>query len=1697
MPDSKKPASSKRSRKTELVSSPASTGGAGNVFEQAVGAYLLSQLLVGATPPVLVDCTVVEVSFQNEYLGWKTDDFLLVGQTTSSVRRTLAGQVKRHFTVSSIDADFKKSILDFWNDLQNPAIFSPEHDRLAFVVQYGTNTLLRHFGSLLDCARASRDAEDFEKRLLTPGLLHSKAIDYCDEVVTILKEFGNANLTRADVFPLLTVLHILSLDLATGTRQTEASIKSLLSFTATTERKGDTATRTWNELIVLAAEGAANAKEFCKNDLPPQLVQQHSMCNAEEPILTALRDHSSVITRGIRSTIGGDLHLDRTSLVQAVLTAIEDSRIVLLSGAAGNGKSAMAKQIIGLLGRDHFTFAFRAEEFAQPHFDTTLTMANIGGRAEALTTILASQQRKIIFVESLERLLEKSTRDAFADLLTIIRDDPTYRLVLTCRDYSADLVRAAFLDQFGKDYESVSVPPLTEEELDQVMNQDDRLAIPLASAHLRPVLSNPYVLDKARAIDWSAESTLPANEREFRQLFWRDIVRVDHLPAAGMPSKRDATFIEIALRRARSLSIFASSANLDPDALADLISGSLVVRAEHNWDLIAPTHDVLEDWAILKWLDRLYLEVNKNLVLFQTALGSYPALRRSYRKWMGELLEREASSGQIIFREALSGQNLTASFRDDTLVALLQASSAGSLLLEREPELLSNDRQNLRRVIHLVRLACVATPAWAQGNLSGFAVPRGPVWPALLSIVRRAWVTHDSEIALLVLGLVEDWAKGVSADEPYPSGFEDTAAIAYSLLESFDDYSHEKELKRTIRIAAKIPTSNPTRYQEFLSTPRQKGRDRSHIAEELQEILFCGAFYESLPTARDLSSALISGIRSNIVCTDEELEEELEWPSSLDTELYFGLRRRVAHHYFPASAYRTPMMPLLREHPRPAIEFLLELFSHVADWYAHPRIGDRLEPAFEATIKLPDGSTKTHWSNSRLWQLYRGTSVGPYVLQSYLMALERWLRQLAKTQPNFLDTILMELLSRTDSGSIAGVVAAVATAFPFQAGETLLALLSAREYVILDKQRMVADLSPASQLLQGMMGRRDADHQIFNDERSEADKWPSRKDDIEAAGRNLQLTTFASRVQIRLDELRNALGPVETQEDDDRFWRLALHRMDLRGYEATEDTSLPEEARKEGFVLLQPRDPEPDIKELLARTAPRTQDQQQRMGLVTWAFKAFKRELADAEAASWRARLEQATAQLTTSDQEEMGEFWNGGPEIMAALCARDYWEELSADEKDWCVHQIAHCIGEHANDWNHHARLQRFEMAPNRSCAYATVILSAKQLTEEQKALVHHALPIALTYSVDEVRWYATQAVTELWDRDPDIATRCVFAMAKEANVLLDLTAREEKKRYDQRRYENVYSEAANAVRASFWEPGTLNETEYDDLRVEEWHGAEAQNKILFILKAAPQHPLAAKAFSRAARVLSTSWDSKHKYDSRRERNIEADITLADLIEQFALNTSSSTATQALEPILDAIDRHPDEADDILLGILHVEDRDPHPAQFWAIWQLFADRATSASWIGNIDRRHSHGANMIHALFLGTQRKETTRHWRSLEGYAHKIHHLFDELNRSACVMDAYVRFLYHVGEHSLPDAFIRIHQKSKQSDPTVLFGNSNTRYMMEILLQRYVYSKPLLLKERLDLREAVLFLLDTLIDLGSSSAFRMRDDFVTPVSD
>jgi len=946
-----------------------------------------------------------------------------------------------------------------------------------------------------------------------------------------------------------------------------------------------------------------------------------------------------------------------------------------------------------------------------------------------------------------------------------------------------------------------------------------------------------------------------------------------------------------------------------------------------------------------------------------------------------------------------------------------------------------------------------------------------------------------------VLGLLEDWAKSVSPQLAYPDGAPAVAAIAHTLLSHFDGYSHDEERKRTLHVIAKIPDAERQRFEQMLSSAGRSRRDRNRAAEELQDIVFAGPAYESLPAARDTAKVLTETLRNQLLCTDDDLREELGWSSSMDLELYFGLRER--HDCFPASAYRTPMLMLLRQHPRIALDFIIDVFNHVADWYAHPRVPERLEPAFEVELKFPNGNTKKQWCNGRLWNLYRGTSVGPYVLQSYLMALERWLYELAKQVPGGLDAILLDLLTRSDNGAIASVVASVATAFPLQCGESLLTLLSAKDYVMIDRHRLVAESHATAEILGNLLGSRSGENRIYQLEREEADKWPHRRQDLETAITNLQFTQIADRVQKALDQHRQALGDVSTHDDNNRLWRLAIHRMDLREYAVADDPSMPEELRKKGYIRLEPKDPEPDLKDMVDRNAPRFARMQSQMGLLTWALKIFKREIESSDPDEWREKLRSAMSFETAPGTDPMADMVSGAPAIVAAVCVRDHWHELSDEQKAWCVEWICSAVLANAHNWNRIAGAQRFDMSPDRSCAWTMSALVTKNLPKELRSRVEEAFVVALTHPIEEVSWYATWGVAELWSENRELASRCVYAIAMETSIIAPAMAAEKGKPYDKRpSYEDIAAEAANRVRQVFWQPGAISEDTYDQMVLDEWHGAKTQNRILAILAKAPEQPLAARAFARAARALVQWWKAKDDRTGRRERNYEAELNLARLIEQFVMRASVDVAETVLKPLLDSIDTHADEVHNFIEGLVLVEDREPNTEQFWALWSLFAERAKTAPWLKHLDDRHARGAAVIRSLFLCTAWKEEVRHWRSLEGHAHHMHTLFEQLPPSATVFDAYIRFLYDVGERSLPDAFIRIAKRLQTGGTKQLLKNSNTVFRLEVILQRYVYPKPLLVKTRAELRDAVLALLDLLVELGSSAAFKMRDDFVTPVS-
>jgi tRNA A37 threonylcarbamoyladenosine biosynthesis protein TsaE len=1685
----------------QRTSSPAATGGAGPFFEQHVAAYWLAQLLVRGIPPVLIDTVVTEVSFQTEHLGWHTDDFLIVCERAGAVTPKFAGQVKRSFTVSATDDECKKAIEDFWKDFNNAGLFSPADDRLLLVTLRGSESLLTHFVGLLDCARAARDAAEFEHRLSTAGFISKKSVHYCSQLCTIIGDLEGKPLTAADIWPFLRVLHVVSLDLHTSTRQTEAHIRSLLALTATDAAAGADATASWHALLEIASGAMAEARSLRRTDLPKDLQERHASTGTDrQRILRALKDHTLPVLRRIRTAIGTDFHLQRAALVQQVLRKAETAQVILVSGPAGSGKSVIGKNVVDLLSRDHFAFAFRAEEFAQAHIDEMLHGSQIPANAKTLEAILAAQDRKVVLIESVERLLEKTTRDAFSDLMTMAADDRGLCVILTCRDYSVEQVRASFLQPAGVAHAVVAVPPLDDTELAEAEAALPPLAYPLKNPALREILRNPYFLDKALEIPWSPERPVPESEREFRALFWRQIVRADQNATAGMPRRREDVFQQIAVRRARALSDYVVCNDLDPAVVAALRHDSLISSPDENPSRLAPAHDVLEDWAILQWIEELHLTGEGLFKDLSAAIGPHPAVRRSYRKWVAELVDRDPAAADRLFKAAVTETEISSQFRDDTLVSLLKAPSAPEFLIRHEAQLLANDSAILKRIIHLLRVACVTAPAWlagATGHGSILNVPDGPAWPTVLRLVSRNIDRFTPQDRPLLLGLIEDAVRDVSWWKPELEGAEFVAGIAHWLLPAFDNYRMDEPRKRVLKVIARIPKGDPVRFEAVLRGHVREGQRHDRVADDFREILLSGI--DGMQAARDLPDLVASIATESLLATEAELRQDPFLGSSLDLNVHFGIKEHLRQEFFPASAIRGPWMHLLRYHPRKGLDFFIAIFNHSADWYAHPRVHDRLESPWEVELTFADGSTRKQWVNPRLWNFYRGTQAGPYVLQSLLMAFENWLLDVAKNHPKQLDGVLVEILRRSDSAALAGVVASVATAHPHESGEALLVLLSAPDYIVFDRQRMALERRATG--LAGMIPSLRGDHKIYEQERKHADGLPHRNQDLEAAVASLQFGPLATRVHAILDRHLAALPPKSEQDESHLRWRLAIHRMDVRQYTISEVTEQEcpapdgETGEVKRYIRFEPKAPEADVQAMVDEGSARFTAMNARLGVYMWALQIFQREDGSHDPSQWREKL--ADARLMDRETEHP-DGSRHAPGFVAAVCVRDRWEEMSDDERDWCVDVVCSEVFRQADAWNMLDRSQRFDMAADRPSAFVITALMAKPLEPAHMSRVRDAFVTAITHPIEEVRWYAVAGIdTPFWAANRDVAMRSVNAIATEALLIDRARTAEERRRYDkQRPFEEIFAEAATTVRQHFWLEGAIAQDAHVTLDISEGFGAHVSGMMLAILAQAPDDPVSIAAFERASQILVDWWDADDDRKNRRDRNFHTERAVLDRLAQFLMRTMAPSAQKVLGPLLDAVDRHPREVDDIVQSLINIEDSNRNTAHFWFLWGLFAERVQKAKWIAHLDGEHPSGEDMLATIFLTKWWKDGVRHWRSLEGHAQHVDALFEALPATSIVLDDYVRFLYHIGERSLPAAFVRLADSLRRGDVQAMLRRTNTVFLLEVLLQRHVYGRPLELKRDPAVREAVLFLLDVLVENGSSAAFRMRDDFVTPAA-
>ncbi len=1127
-----------------------------------------------------------------------------------------------------------------------------------------------------------------------------------------------------------------------------------------------------------------------------------------------------------------------------------------------------------------------------------------------------------------------------------------------------------------------------------------------------------------------------------------------------------------------------------------------MVVSKETSALAAPAHDVLEDWAIIQWLGGRFSLHEQEARALADDIAGYPAIRRTYRRWLGEMLECETERADAFVLSSFRDESLPAYFRDDTLVSTLLSSSA-QRFLERQRELLIADEGRLLvRVIHLLRVACKTTPRWLAGTTglpSQLLVPQGDAWAGVLKLVSDALDRFLPVNLRLLLGLVEDWARSVQWGSPEPDGFGEAGKIAFALLPCLSGYGAKDLRKRVLEVIATIPRADAAGFENLLQRGCARNRKDS-AASDLATILLTGL--RSGFACREFPTQIARLTITTVCLSDKDLRSIRTHHPSIDVECCFGIRDHTNHDFFPASAIRGPFLALLRTNPRVGVQLIIDLLNHACTWYGEQRWPfHRLEEAWRVTLEIPGEGQITQWANARLWCLSRGMSVGPYGLQTALMALESWLLGICEIPDVNVEGWLLHLLRNSNNVTLSAVVASICNAYPEKGSSAALALLSSPALFGLDRARMVQESGHS--MMSNLFPAYNAENKIYNEERKKSDSLPHRGNDLEALAVKLQFGRQRDEVWQILDRHRAALPSVDEQSEKHRLWRLAMHRMDIRGFRPVE----PEPSSRAGDVTAEgdsgegrriyfaPGAIEEDVQGIVDRHAPVRARFEADLALLNWGRGAWERDRSGRiDLGGWHGKLMEAKAR--DRDAYESEEYSRSGPGFIAGVCTRDHWDEMSPEDREWCVAKLIDELERACDSDVSSVRLARGLLQPDRCAAYVLPRVLSENTLENPDPRIRAALAKALTHSVSEVVEYAAEGIGQ-YLRGPwiDVAQRCVGAVARQANLIDALQAAEQNKPWRERLHgDDLIQRVVPDVRTCI-EGGDLDvEDELARLDRSDWPGRVATQTILQILAYSAATHLAVQFYGRVATALVESWDADRRHRGSSERDFEFEYDCSQRVARFVLKLQASDALALCEPLLQASGNHPRETAQFVRDLFLEEDRLEGETPFWQIWQAFAERLCNAPWIENLDSRFTTGTELLNVIFLGLQWNEGVRHWRRLEGQAGRVDELVAKLPASSAALGAYCRFLYHVGEQSLPNGFVIVGERLGAGKPSEMLVEGNTVFYLESLLRRYVCGEPLRLKSNPQVRTAILRILDDLVDAGSSAAYRMRDDFVTP---
>lgn len=977
-----------------------------------------------------------------------------------------------------------------------------------------------------------------------------------------------------------------------------------------------------------------------------------------------LNNHTSNIFNRIQDKIG-DIHFERTKLCNSVIELVKSNKSILITGKAGVGKSAVVKQILSTLSAEYSTIAFKGDDIDRDDVSTITTKLHVENEISLILNSPNLKNEKIILIDSFEKLLETDNSDTIFDFFNIINNREDIKLVITCRSYAVEQLKVRFVNIF-KNVELIDIPVLSDEELCTIKENYPNLTKLLDNQSIKEVLKIPFNIDKTIYISKDVLNEEITTERQLKNLMWSYIIEGKARVSSVIKQKeRGDIFIEIAKERAKAMSSFiAIPTNIDLNVIQSIEEDNLIVNDGSS--CYTPSHDIYEDWALTKFIEIEYCKWTKDGADIQqlfNAIGDEPAIRRAFRIWIYEKLHELSFDIKQFAINLIEAEQVKQYWIDETLIAIIQSELCLEFLNDNKSIFYNSNFKIFKRLLLLLKVACQETDYLLINKLDGedkLAIyqsyclkPTGNGWSNIIRFIHDNLKSFDNEMPLLIINTLLSW--GNILNNATSEDFEESKFVGEILLHYFDNrqYIRNYPFEECVILLFKLTGVIKDKIEKIIKDELIFDLDGSNHYDSkiIQHAL---SWQHSKELAKHLPETLIDLMEKKWFYYPDK-EKLKEYHSILDHSYYryrepnenerCGVSdKEYDYNYYPSSAYQTPIYHLLNSNPYPTLRFIVKLYDHSINVYKN--YGNDIKE-----VKLEyEGQTIIQYGNKELWNLYRQGICFSDLLECVLMALERWMLEMAKLSQrdgfDFIKDFLKNtfaILIQSKSVAITSVLSSIAVAYPNLFENNIFSLLRTREFFQWDLLRY----SHESALTILIDGRR---YPLQQKERMDSAKLPHRKEHLE------WLMLYHSQTPHK-DIVYAIIDKFHKENPTDEIWRIALNRMDFRKREIVGKT--------DKYVVLMPKVDE-DLKPSMDSMQKQIEADQPFLNLSAWARDIYDRKKNDATYEEWQKHYVNSSSDTKTG----MASFYNS-PGVLAAVGIRDFYDALAEPEKEWCVDTI------------------------------------------------------------------------------------------------------------------------------------------------------------------------------------------------------------------------------------------------------------------------------------------------------------------------------------------------------------------------------------------------------------------------------------------